>query len=78
MPTGRVKAAAAAIDGKLYVVGGRGWFSVRRTLERYDPSRDSGGAPSVPSGPSLIDLEPSGPDFTPPPEPPPPPEPRRR
>lgn len=42
MPTGRHHTAAAALDGKLYVVGGRrGKNLALNAVERYDPRTDS-------------------------------------
>jgi len=40
MPTERHQLAAAAIDGKLYVVGGWSW-SLKTALEVYDPATDT-------------------------------------
>ncbi len=43
MPTGRHHTAATALDGKLYVAGGRrGKNLALDTFERYDPRTDSG------------------------------------
>lgn len=45
MPTARSGIGAAVIDGKIYVIGGRGWVDERggvfRTNEAYDPKSDS-------------------------------------
>jgi len=41
MPTPRNTAAAAAIDGKLYVVGGSPEYTALATLEVYDPATDT-------------------------------------
>jgi hypothetical protein len=45
MPTARSGVGLAALDGKVYVIGGEGWIDelggVSRAVEAYDPKRNS-------------------------------------
>jgi N-acetylneuraminic acid mutarotase len=40
MPTARAQCAAVAFEGRIYVIGGRGYPSDPLVIERYDPSAD--------------------------------------
>jgi N-acetylneuraminic acid mutarotase len=40
-PTKRTEVAAVSVRGKVYVIGGFGWFGVTDIVEEYDPERDS-------------------------------------
>jgi hypothetical protein len=43
MPTARILAGSAVVDGKIYVVGGRSVSSgISKNMEEYDPAADGG------------------------------------